>query len=82
MFFNSKEKKQKSSNLEILNNRFALKIPEDWKDKSVYKFDGPQDYGIKHNIFVHIENQVEIPDLQRYADKEDTGGRILIINYS
>ena len=54
----------------VLNNRFVLKISEDWKDKSVYKFEGPQDDGIKHNIFVHIENNVEIPDLERYADMQ------------
>ena len=51
----------------VLNNRFVLNILADWTDKSIYKFDGPQDDGIKDNIFVYIENNLEIPDLERYS---------------
>lgn len=70
IFGSSINDKKQSRYRTILNNMFVLNIPADWKNKSVYKFDGPQDDGIKHNIFVHIENNVEIPDLERYADMQ------------
>ena len=70
IFGSSINDKRQSSYHTVLNNRFVLNIPADWTDKSIYKFDGPQDGGIKHNIFVHIENNVEIPDLERYADMQ------------
>ena len=68
IFGSSIDDKRQSRDHTVLNNRFVLNIPADWTDKSIYKFDGPQDDGINHNIFVHIENNVEIPDLERYAD--------------
>ena len=70
IFGNSIDDKRQSRHHTILNNRFLLNIPADWTDKSVYKFDGPQDDGIKHNILVNIENQVDIPDLATYADMQ------------
>ena len=63
----SQNKKQISSNHTILNNRFALHVPETWEDKTVYTFEGPEEDGIRHNIWVTIENNVEVPDLERYA---------------
>jgi hypothetical protein len=54
----------------VLNNKFSLQIPPDWKDQTVYRFEGPEEDGIKHNILVTIENQLEISDLQRYADMQ------------
>ena len=70
IFGSSIDDKRQSRDHTVLDNRFVLNIPADWTDKSIYKFDGPQDDGIKHNIFVHIENNVEIPDLERYADMQ------------
>lgn len=61
---------QKLSGYIVLNNKFSLQIPPDWKDQTIYRFEGPEDDGINHNILVTIENQVEIPDLQRYADMQ------------
>jgi len=61
------EKKQASSGYTILNNRFALQFPGTWEDKSVYTFEGPEEDGIRHNIWVTIENNVDVPDLERYA---------------
>lgn len=52
----------------VINNRFTLKIPTDWQDKSIYSFEGPEEDGIRHNIFVSIENDVNILDLERYAE--------------
>jgi len=70
IFGSSIDDKRRSSYHTILNNRFVLNIPADWTDKSIYKFDGPQDDGINHNILVTIENEVDIPDLEKYADMQ------------
>ena len=70
IFGSSIDDKRQSRDHTVLNNRFVLNIPADWTDKSIYKFDGPQEDGIKHNILVTIENQVDIPDLERYADMQ------------
>lgn len=61
------QKKEISSGYTILNNRFALQFPGTWEDKTVYTFEGPEEDGIRHNIWVTIENNVEVPDLERYA---------------
>lgn len=52
----------------ILNNQFSLAFPEDWKEQSVYRFEGPQEDGIQHAIVVSLENDVEIPSLEKYAE--------------
>jgi len=54
----------------IYNNRFMLRLTTEWKDNTVYTYEGPQEDGIKHNILVTIENQVNISDLERYADMQ------------
>jgi len=59
--------KQVPSGYTILNNKFSLRIPATWEDKSVYTFEGPEEDGIRHNIWVTIENNVEVPDLEQYA---------------
>jgi hypothetical protein len=52
----------------ILNNRFSMKFPREWEDKSYYRFEGLVEDGIKHTIIVTIENNVEVPNLEQYAD--------------
>ena len=54
IFGSSIDDKKKLRYQTVLNNRFVLNIPAGWTDKSIYKFDGPQDDEIKNNIFVHI----------------------------
>ena len=58
---------QRQSGQVILNNRFSMKFPQEWSDKSVYRFEGPIDDGIQDNIIVTIENNVDVPDLDTYA---------------
>jgi hypothetical protein len=60
-------KDQTVSGYEILNNKFSLRVPATWEDKSVYTFEGPEEDGVRHNIWVTIENNVEVPDLEQYA---------------
>ena len=61
-------KEQQPGEYMLLNNKFSIKIPEDWKDRSCYKFEGPVEDGVMHNIIVTIENNVEVQNLQQYAD--------------
>lgn len=66
----SEKKREARAAHTILNNRFVLQIPQEWEDQTVYRFKGPEDDGINHNILVTIENEVDIPDLERYADMQ------------
>jgi hypothetical protein len=52
----------------LLNNKFSMKFPSGWEDRSYYRFEGPVEDGIKHNIIVTVENNVEVPSLEQYAD--------------
>ena len=53
----------------LLHNRFTLKIPPEWKDQTVYRFEGPVEDGVLHNIIVTIENDLDMPDLETYAER-------------
>ena len=55
------------SGYRFVNNKFTLQFTEAWEDKTVYTFEGPEEDGIRHNIWVTIENKVDVPDLERYA---------------
>ena len=68
MFSDSPQKEKNSSELLLLNNKFAMNLPPDWEDHSYYRFEGPVEDGIKHNILVTIENNVEVPGVEQYAD--------------
>ena len=54
----------------ILNNRFSLKLTSEWRDNTAYTIEGPEEDGIKHNILVTIENQLEVTNLDQYADMQ------------
>lgn len=68
MFFKSEDKNQQPSGYVIFNNKFAMKFTPGWEDRSYYRFEGPVEDGIKHTILVSIENNVEVPNLEQYAD--------------
>ncbi len=44
-----------------------MKVPSDWEARFYYRFEGPVEDGVKHNIIVIIENNVEVTDLEQYA---------------
>ncbi len=67
MFNIKKSEKRKSSEISLLHNRFTMKLPNSWKDQSIYRFEGPEDDGIQHNIYVTIEHDIDNPDLKSYA---------------
>jgi hypothetical protein len=64
----NKTEKQQPAECAILNNKFAMKFPHDWEDRSYYRFEGPVEDGIKHSIIVSIENNVDVPNIEQYAD--------------
>jgi hypothetical protein len=65
---NGTDGRQRQDGHVILNNRFSMKFPPEWSDRSVYRFEGPVDDGIQDNIIVTIENNVDVPDLDTYAN--------------
>lgn len=68
--FNKSENKT-SVDCRIINNQFSLKFPKEglgWRETTVYTFEGPEEDGVKHNILVTIDNDVDIDDLEKYAD--------------
>lgn len=52
------------------NNRFALNVPADWQDQSFFRFEGPDQGGVKHHINVVIDSDVKTDDLQHYAEMQ------------
>jgi hypothetical protein len=63
-------KEHKPVQYTILNNRFSFKLNSEWQDNTVHTYEGPLEDGIKHNILVTIESQVDLSDLERYADMQ------------
>ena len=53
----------------LLNKLFEMKLPPDWTDQSIYRFEGPEEDGIRHNIYLNIEHNVESGDIIEYAQK-------------
>jgi hypothetical protein len=52
----------------MYNNQFILPMPDDWKETTVYTFEGPRDNGITQNITMVIDKSVnEDTDLGAYV---------------
>lgn len=54
--------------LRIINARFALDLPSDWKDQTVYRFEGPDQGGVKHHINVVVDPDVAANGIEQYAE--------------
>ena len=52
----------------IVNGRFSLGVPPDWHDQSIYRYEGPDQDGVKHHINVVIDADVKSGDLLQYAE--------------
>lgn len=50
------------------NNSFRLVLPDDWEDRSVYHFMGPDDSGVQHGLSLVIERGVTT-ELSEYAQE-------------
>lgn len=59
----------------ITNTQYELTFPDEaWKESTVYTFDGPFDDGVKHNLVLVIDTDIEsdIP-IAKYADIQIEG---------
>jgi len=73
MLFGKKPKPQPSTRKPIEDSRFSMNMSSEWIDKSIYSIEGPEDDGIKHNIRVNIEDNVEVLDVATIARDEIMG---------
>ncbi len=52
----------------MINNQFVLNFPENWKESTVYTFEGPEDSGVQHNLVLMIERDIDKKaDLEAYV---------------
>ncbi len=49
-------------------NEFMINLYEDWQDKTVFTITGPVTDGIQHNITIMVDHDVEVDNLQDFAD--------------
>lgn len=69
MFLKSKKKPvDPSAPARFLNSCFSLNLPGGWKDQSVYRFVGPEEDGVQHNLMITVEPDVAFTDVNRYAE--------------
>jgi len=43
----------------MFNNQFILSLPDEWKETTVYTFEGPQGIGVKQNLVLMIDRSVD-----------------------
>lgn len=48
-------------------SRFAVTMPEEWQDKTVYILAGPLADGLQHNVTVNVEPDVPFDTMEAYA---------------
>ena len=51
----------------LIDKRFSLDLGPQWVDRSIYRFEGPQEDGLQHYITVTIESDLAVTDLEPYA---------------
>ncbi|NLD94599.1 MAG: DUF1795 domain-containing protein [Fibrobacter sp.] len=52
----------------MINNQFVLNFPDGWKESTVYTFEGPEDSGVKHNLVLMIDHDIDKKaDLEAYV---------------
>jgi hypothetical protein len=54
--------------MEKTNNLFRIVLPEEWEDRTVFTYFGPEDSGVQHNIVVTVDPKPkEKKDLTQYV---------------
>ena len=51
-------------------NVFTINQPEEWQDETVYTLTGPIEDGIKHNVLINVEHNVEVDSVAEHADRQ------------
>lgn len=54
----------------VEDSRFAMKMPSEWTENASYLIEGPEEDGIKHNIMVKIEDNVEVLDIATISQQK------------
>jgi hypothetical protein len=49
-----------------MTNRFNMELPDDWEDRSVYTFMGPDDSGVQHILTLVVDPKVDV-ELHEFA---------------
>ena len=49
-----------------MTNRFNMELPDDWEDRSVYTYMGPDDSGVQHIMTLVVDPEVDI-ELDEFA---------------
>jgi len=49
---------------------FSLNLPVEWENQTIYTIKGPEDSGMQHNLIIQEENELEIQNLETYADNK------------
>ena len=51
------------------NNQFQITLPDDWIDRSIYIFDGPEVSGVQHSLTLVINRELPDDDLDQFAQE-------------
>ena len=51
-------------------NGFTINQPEEWQDETVYTLTGPIEDGVKHNVLINVEQDVEVDSVADHADRQ------------
>ena len=43
----------------VTNDQFSITLPDEWKDTTVFTFQGPHDSGVQHNLVLVIDSEVD-----------------------
>jgi len=49
------------------NSQFILELPDDWEDRTVHYFMGPEDSGVQHMLNLVVDRNVQTDDVAEYA---------------
>jgi hypothetical protein len=67
---NNQSERQEQPALGYRGNGFAIDMPEGWQDETIYTLTGPIEDGIKHNVSINVEQNVEVDSVTEHADRQ------------
>lgn len=61
------------------NNQFSITLPDEWKDTTVFTFQGPHDSGVQHNLVLVIDTEIDKKmDVATYAKLQLDQSKIVL----
>ena len=49
------------------NHNFRIDLPDDWEDRTIHQFLGPDDSGVQHVLNLTVDPNVQTDDVEDYA---------------